>query len=115
MKSISRFIYGPTNEEKAKKWQNQLRTEQRQLDREVRNVSGNGFPYHGAELDVTYAARHGYSQISCRAKAACQEERSQVSQDLGQGGRKSEQATGSAATEQSSARQYTNAGAASDV
>jgi len=39
MKSINRFIYGPTPEEKVREWQTKLRTEQRQLDREILNVS----------------------------------------------------------------------------
>jgi charged multivesicular body protein 3 len=39
MKSINRFIYGPTPEEKVREWQTKLRTEQRQLDREIINVS----------------------------------------------------------------------------
>jgi charged multivesicular body protein 3 len=38
MKSISRFIYGPTPEEKVRSWQQKLRQEERQLDREVMNV-----------------------------------------------------------------------------
>lgn len=39
MKSISRYIYGPTPEEKVRDWQAKLRTQQRQLDREITNVS----------------------------------------------------------------------------
>jgi charged multivesicular body protein 3 len=38
MKSINRFIYGPTPEEKVREWQTKLRQEQRQLDKEIRNV-----------------------------------------------------------------------------
>lgn len=38
MKSINRFIYGPTPEEKVRDWQGKLRTQQRQLDREITNV-----------------------------------------------------------------------------
>lgn len=39
MKSINRFIYGPSPEEKVRDWQAKLRTQQRQLDREITNVS----------------------------------------------------------------------------
>ncbi|WVQ72331.1 hypothetical protein IAR50_001882 [Cryptococcus sp. DSM 104548] len=38
MKSISKWIYGPTPEEKVKSWQGKLRTQERQLDREIRNL-----------------------------------------------------------------------------
>lgn len=39
MKSLNRFIYGPTPQEKVKKWQTELRKQERQLEREVLNVS----------------------------------------------------------------------------
>lgn len=39
MKSINRWMYGPTPEEKVRDWQAKLRKETRQLDREVLNVS----------------------------------------------------------------------------
>lgn len=42
MKSINRFIYGPTPEEKVKGWQQKLRQQERQLEREVLNVSREG-------------------------------------------------------------------------
>ena len=38
MQSINRFLYGPTPEEKIKAWQAKLRSEQRSLDREMRQV-----------------------------------------------------------------------------
>ncbi|UZJ56127.1 hypothetical protein CBS101457_005447 [Exobasidium rhododendri] len=38
MQSVSRFIFGPTQEERVKAVQSQLRTEQRHLDREVRQI-----------------------------------------------------------------------------
>jgi hypothetical protein len=51
MKSINRFIYGPTPEEKVKKWQGNLRQQERHLEREVLNVSGSSASsiefYHG--------------------------------------------------------------------
>ncbi|TYJ57505.1 hypothetical protein B9479_001823 [Cryptococcus floricola] len=40
MKSINKWIYGPTPEEKVKAWQGKLRTQERQLDREIRNLEG---------------------------------------------------------------------------
>ena len=39
MQSINRFLYGPTPEEKVRAWQAKLRGEQRQLDREMRQVN----------------------------------------------------------------------------
>lgn len=38
MQSINRFLYGPTPEEKVRAWQAKLRSEARQLDREMRQV-----------------------------------------------------------------------------
>ena len=38
MQSINRFLYGPTPEEKIRSWQGKIRGEQRQLDREMRQV-----------------------------------------------------------------------------
>lgn len=40
MQSINRFLYGPPIEERVKKWQQGLRTEQRRLDREIRQLEG---------------------------------------------------------------------------
>ncbi|KDQ12727.1 hypothetical protein BOTBODRAFT_67194 [Botryobasidium botryosum FD-172 SS1] len=39
MKSINRFFYGPSPEEKVKAWQQQLKTESRQLDREINHLA----------------------------------------------------------------------------
>jgi charged multivesicular body protein 3 len=39
MKSINRWMYGPTAEERVREWQGKLRTETRKLDREIMNVS----------------------------------------------------------------------------
>ena len=41
MQSINRFLYGPTAEEKVRAWQSKLRSEQRALDREMRQVRCN--------------------------------------------------------------------------
>ncbi|KAG8745793.1 Vacuolar protein-sorting-associated protein 24 [Ceratobasidium sp. 414] len=38
MKSINRFFYGPTPEEKVRAWQQKLKTEQRHLDKEIRQL-----------------------------------------------------------------------------
>lgn len=38
MQAVNRFLYGPTPEEKVKLWQTKIRSEQRQLDREMRQV-----------------------------------------------------------------------------
>lgn len=42
MKSINRFIYGPSPEEKVREWQRKLRQEERSLEREVVHVSYRG-------------------------------------------------------------------------
>jgi len=43
MQSVSRFLWGPTPQEKVRKWQQQLKKEQRALDREIHalDVAGN--------------------------------------------------------------------------
>jgi len=38
MQSINRFLYGPTPEERVRSWQQQLRSEARLLDREIRQL-----------------------------------------------------------------------------
>lgn len=38
MQSINRMIWGPTPQEKVRKWQTQLKREQRMLDREVHSL-----------------------------------------------------------------------------
>lgn len=38
MQSINRFLYGPTPEERIRAWQAKLRSESRQLDRQMREV-----------------------------------------------------------------------------
>lgn len=38
MQSVNRFLFGPTPEERVKKWQQQLKTESRMLDREIRQL-----------------------------------------------------------------------------
>lgn len=38
MQSINRFLYGPTHEERVRAWQVKLRSESRQLDREMRQL-----------------------------------------------------------------------------
>ncbi|KAH7105523.1 vacuolar sorting protein VPS24 [Auriculariales sp. MPI-PUGE-AT-0066] len=38
MQSINRFLYGPTAEERVRSWQQKLRGESRQLDREIRQL-----------------------------------------------------------------------------
>lgn len=38
LQSVKRFIYGPSPEEKVKKWQQQLKTEGRMLEREIRQL-----------------------------------------------------------------------------
>lgn len=38
MESINRFIFGPTPEQRVREWQNNLRQQKRNLDREMRQV-----------------------------------------------------------------------------
>ncbi|ADV19668.1 charged multivesicular body protein 3 [Cryptococcus gattii Ru294] len=38
MKSVNRWLYGPTPEEKVRSWQTKLRQQERQLDKEIRNL-----------------------------------------------------------------------------
>lgn len=38
MQSVSRFLWGPTPQEKVRKWQTQLKKEQRALDREIHQL-----------------------------------------------------------------------------
>lgn len=68
MKSINRFIYGPTPEEKVREWQTKLRTEQRQLDREIINVR----PLLSKE--AKWAVGETYSEIQIRAQDISKEE-----------------------------------------
>lgn len=42
MQTINRLLYGPTPEERVRTWQSKLRTEQRHLDREMRQVGVPG-------------------------------------------------------------------------
>ena len=37
-KTVNRYIYGPTPEERLQEWQHRLRTEQRGLEKEIRQV-----------------------------------------------------------------------------
>ena len=38
--SVSKFLYGPSPEERVKEWQGQIRKETRMLDREMRGMEG---------------------------------------------------------------------------
>jgi len=38
LKSVNRYLYGPTAEERVREWQTKLRSEQRTLDREITNL-----------------------------------------------------------------------------
>lgn len=46
MQTINRFLYGPTAEEKVRAWQAKLRSEQRVLDREMRQVRNTASSTH---------------------------------------------------------------------
>ncbi|WAQ82398.1 hypothetical protein PtA15_2A715 [Puccinia triticina] len=38
IQSVNRFLYGPSPEERVRKWQAKIRTEERQMDREIRGI-----------------------------------------------------------------------------
>ncbi|EGF98664.1 uncharacterized protein MELLADRAFT_113366 [Melampsora larici-populina 98AG31] len=38
MESVNRFIYGPSSEEKVKKWQTKIKSEERQIEREIKSI-----------------------------------------------------------------------------
>ncbi|KAH9815549.1 Snf7 family [Melampsora americana] len=38
MESVNRFIYGPSPEERVKKWQTKIKSEERQIEREIRMI-----------------------------------------------------------------------------
>lgn len=38
MESVNRFLYGPTPEERVKKWQTKIKSEERQLEREIKSI-----------------------------------------------------------------------------
>jgi hypothetical protein len=50
IKSLNRYIYGPTPEERVQEWQRKLRGEQRVLDKEIRQVSASGRADGGYEI-----------------------------------------------------------------
>lgn len=54
MQSINRWLYGPSPEEKVKKWKQTLRTQERQLDREINNVSAAA-QYHSSRRTADLA------------------------------------------------------------
>jgi len=90
MKSINRFIYGPTPEEKVREWQTKLRTEQRQLDREILNVSSS--PFGTSPERVSWqVARETYPEIAIRAQDSSQEEWREVRTHARQRGCEGEQ------------------------
>jgi hypothetical protein len=76
MKSINRFIYGPTPEEKIRDWQSKLRTQERQLDREVANVRRppRYLVCHPMYDSNHHTAGETYTQIPLGSQGISQEE-----------------------------------------
>lgn len=79
MQSINRFLYGPTPEERVRNWQGKLRGQQRELDREIRNVCpAPNLVYNLAPPSladkVDRPARDAYPEIPNRAPSTCEEE-----------------------------------------
>ncbi len=78
MKALNRWMYGPSPEEKVKEWDRRLKTEQRQLDREIRQVSMTSAAPHprvapdrcsplSAQLDMgTAKARQSLKQLAAK-------------------------------------------------
>lgn len=71
MQAINRFLYGPTPEEKVRAWQAKLRAEQRQLEREIRQVCSWGsrstalYRIHSFQLDAeTNKARQTVKRLA---------------------------------------------------
>lgn len=103
MKSVNRWLYGPTPEEKVRSWQTKLRQQERQLDKEIRNVrppmrSARILPLSAVIVYLTdinwITARDCYPEIKNRAEATGEKERREISKDLGKRGRQSEQTEG---------------------
>lgn len=77
MQSINRFFYGPSPEEKVRAWQRRLKSEQRHLEREIRQVR---------ELTTGYAI---FSQFLGQLDTATNKARMQLKQLAAKGDTKS--------------------------
>ena len=69
MQSLNRFLYGPTPQEKVRSWQSKIRTEQRQLDREMRQV-----------CDLDWLLIHDWSETAPQLEMATKKAQQQVKQ-----------------------------------
>lgn len=98
MQTINRFLYGPTAEEKVRAWQGKLRSEQRTIEREMRQVR------HPLSLPRLaphpLPARYRHEEGAGDGQATRQEGRCEVCAHHGQGGRTEPQADGPALREQ---------------
>lgn len=86
MQSINRFLYGPTAEEKIRAWQGKLRAEQRQLDREMRQVGLPAVVCPRSLHNAISQARHCDKQGTTERQAACDQGRCEVGTDTRAGG-----------------------------
>ena len=68
MQSIHRFFNGPTPEERVRSWQTKLRSESRQLDREIRQVCVHLISWKLQELNL-FPAGHGSKKGSPDSEA----------------------------------------------
>lgn len=102
MQTINRFLYGPTAEEKVRAWQGKLRSEQRTIEREMRQVRHplSLPPLAPHPLPARYRDEEGAGD----GEAARQEGRCEVCAHHGQGGRTEPQTDGPAFCEQSQTR-----------
>ena len=86
MHSINRFLYGPTPEEKVRAWQTKLRSESRQLDREMRQV-GILRSFYAFQSLTAPTAGYRDQQSSHVCKATCYEGRCKVGTNISTGSR----------------------------
>ena len=84
MQTINRFLYGPTPEEKVRAWQVKLRSEQRVIEREMRQVRRR--PWSKGLVAHCVLARYRHEEGAADSEAAGEEGRCEICADNGQGG-----------------------------
>lgn len=96
MQSINRFLYGPTPEERVRAWQAKLRSESRQLDREMRQVGPQPFMRPLCLRLLTLSVGCGYSQSSTDSETAGQQGGCEIGANSSTRGRKEQPPEGQA-------------------
>jgi hypothetical protein len=69
MQTIHRFFNGPTPEERVRSWQTKLRSESRQLDREIRQVCVHIIFLEASRVELIYLAGYGSKKGSPNSEA----------------------------------------------